>query len=187
MRHAAWRETFDYHLADIVTPYLLLQQEIDLRIGASFTRFQTMLLADSFVTPFGEEDKKLVISYGPCQVWVSLLPEMSIIVYMWVIQIWILFFYSLWGLLGFLGLLWFCILHCEARIDLKKAGFQKVCFLCTGCSFQHLGLWWSGIGKCKHMCLKIFGPSIVITVLRKAMLTSLGRTVLFHFWFIFSL
>ncbi|CAK9208461.1 unnamed protein product [Sphagnum troendelagicum] len=43
------------------------RQEIDLRIGASFTRFQTMLLADSFVTPFGEEDKKLVISYGPCQ------------------------------------------------------------------------------------------------------------------------
>jgi DNA topoisomerase-3 len=44
------------------------RQEIDLRIGASFTRFQTMLLADSFVTPFGEEEKKLVISYGPCQV-----------------------------------------------------------------------------------------------------------------------
>ncbi len=96
-------------------------------------------------------------------------------------------FYSLWGVLGFLGLLWFCILHCEARINLKETGFQKVCFLCTGCSFQHLGLWWSGIGKCKHMCLKIFGPSIVITVLRKAMLTSLGRTLLFHFWFIFIL
>ena len=43
-------------------------QEIDLRIGASFTRFQTMLLSDSFVMPFGEDDKKLVLSYGPCQV-----------------------------------------------------------------------------------------------------------------------
>lgn len=94
-------------------------------------------------------------------------------------------FYSLLGVLGFLGLLWFCILHCEARINLRKTRFQKVCFLCTGCSFQHSGLWWSGIGKCKHMCLKIFGPSIVITVLRKAMLTSLGRMVFFHFWFIF--
>lgn len=44
------------------------EQEIDLRIGASFTRFQTILLSDSFVMPFGEEDKKLVLSYGPCQV-----------------------------------------------------------------------------------------------------------------------
>lgn len=43
------------------------RQEIDLRIGASFTRFQTMLLSDSFVMPFGEDDKKLVLSYGPCQ------------------------------------------------------------------------------------------------------------------------
>ncbi len=183
----AWRETFDYHLADIVTSYLLLLQEIDLRIGASFTRFQTMLLADSFVTPFGEEEKKLVISYGPCQVWVSLLPEMSIIVYMWVIHIWILFFLFSTGCFRLFRIIVVCILHCEARINLKKTGFQKLCFLCTGCSFQHLGLWWSGIGMCKHMCLKIFGPSIVITVLRKAMLTSLGRTVLFHFWFIFIL
>jgi hypothetical protein len=40
------------------------------------------------------------------------------------------------------------------------------------------------------MCLKIFGPSIVITVLRKAMLTSLGRTVslpfLVYFYFVVS-
>ncbi len=105
----AWRETFDYHLADIVTPYLLLQQEIDLRIGASFTRFQTMLLADSFVTPFGEEDKKLVISYGPCQVRVSLLSEMSIIVYMWVIQVWILFFLFSMGCFRFFRII--VVLH----------------------------------------------------------------------------
>lgn len=43
------------------------RQEIDLRIGASFTRFQTMLLSDSFVMPFGTEERKLVLSYGPCQ------------------------------------------------------------------------------------------------------------------------
>ncbi|MCO5571756.1 hypothetical protein L7F22_025504 [Adiantum nelumboides] len=43
------------------------RQEIDLRIGASFTRFQTMLLGDSFIFPFAENDKKLVLSYGPCQ------------------------------------------------------------------------------------------------------------------------
>ncbi|KAH7404160.1 hypothetical protein KP509_15G013100 [Ceratopteris richardii] len=43
------------------------RQEIDLRIGASFTRFQTMLLGDSFVFPFAENDKRLVLSYGPCQ------------------------------------------------------------------------------------------------------------------------
>ncbi|KAI5070985.1 hypothetical protein GOP47_0013236 [Adiantum capillus-veneris] len=44
-----------------------VRQEIDLRIGASFTRFQTMLLGDSFVFPFAENEKKLVLSYGPCQ------------------------------------------------------------------------------------------------------------------------
>ena len=27
-----------------------------------------MLLSDSFVFPFQENDKKLVLSYGPCQV-----------------------------------------------------------------------------------------------------------------------
>ncbi|KAJ7519084.1 hypothetical protein O6H91_20G022100 [Diphasiastrum complanatum] len=43
------------------------RQEIDLRIGASFTRFQTMLLRDCFVLPYLEEEKKLVLSYGPCQ------------------------------------------------------------------------------------------------------------------------
>ncbi|KAF9599783.1 hypothetical protein IFM89_001729 [Coptis chinensis] len=39
------------------------RQEIDLRIGASFTRFQTMLLKDKFVF----EDEVRVLSYGPCQ------------------------------------------------------------------------------------------------------------------------
>lgn len=43
------------------------RQEIDLRIGASFTRFQTMLLRDSFILPLTEDEKKLVLSYGPCQ------------------------------------------------------------------------------------------------------------------------
>ncbi|CAK0738823.1 hypothetical protein CVIRNUC_001098 [Coccomyxa viridis] len=45
------------------------RQEIDLRIGASFTRFQTMLLQDKFDwRPGGdEEEQRKVISYGPCQ------------------------------------------------------------------------------------------------------------------------
>eukprot|EP00897_Mesotaenium_endlicherianum_P006293 jgi/Mesen1/5692/ME000288S04901 len=44
------------------------RQEIDLKIGASFTRFQTMLLQDSFELPAVEgEARKPVISYGPCQ------------------------------------------------------------------------------------------------------------------------
>lgn len=44
-----------------------VRQEIDLRIGASFTRFQTMLLKDAFVLDFAGDDKNLVLSYGPCQ------------------------------------------------------------------------------------------------------------------------
>lgn len=43
-------------------------QEIDLRIGASFTRFQTMLLRDRFVIDSAQDDRNLVLSYGPCQV-----------------------------------------------------------------------------------------------------------------------
>ncbi|KAJ6737281.1 DNA TOPOISOMERASE 3-ALPHA [Salix viminalis] len=43
------------------------RQEIDLRIGASFTRFQTMLLRDRFVIDSAQDDKNLVLSYGPCQ------------------------------------------------------------------------------------------------------------------------
>ncbi|XP_058092918.1 DNA topoisomerase 3-alpha isoform X2 [Magnolia sinica] len=43
------------------------RQEIDLRIGASFTRFQTMLLKDAFVLDFVAGDRNLVLSYGPCQ------------------------------------------------------------------------------------------------------------------------
>ncbi|KAJ3673895.1 hypothetical protein LUZ60_005887 [Juncus effusus] len=42
------------------------RQEIDLRIGASFTRFQTMLLKDAFVIDANEE-RNIVLSYGPCQ------------------------------------------------------------------------------------------------------------------------
>ncbi|XP_072978539.1 DNA topoisomerase 3-alpha [Typha angustifolia] len=43
------------------------RQEIDLRIGASFTRFQTMLLKDAFVLDFAGDERNLVLSYGPCQ------------------------------------------------------------------------------------------------------------------------
>ncbi|KAL3729034.1 hypothetical protein ACJRO7_033606 [Eucalyptus globulus] len=43
------------------------RQEIDLRIGASFTRFQTMLLRDAFVIDSAADDRNLVLSYGPCQ------------------------------------------------------------------------------------------------------------------------
>ncbi|XP_056168081.1 DNA topoisomerase 3-alpha isoform X3 [Syzygium oleosum] len=43
------------------------RQEIDLRIGASFTRFQTMLLRDAFVIDAAADDRNLVLSYGPCQ------------------------------------------------------------------------------------------------------------------------
>ncbi|KAK9040294.1 hypothetical protein V6N11_015465 [Hibiscus sabdariffa] len=42
-------------------------EEIDLRIGASFTRFQTMLLRDKFVIDSATDDRNLVLSYGPCQ------------------------------------------------------------------------------------------------------------------------
>lgn len=44
-----------------------VRQEIDLRIGASFTRFQTMLLRDAFMLDFATDDRNLVLSYGPCQ------------------------------------------------------------------------------------------------------------------------
>ena len=44
------------HMADAVN----VRQEIDLRIGASFTRFQTLLLRDTI-------NKQGVISHGPCQ------------------------------------------------------------------------------------------------------------------------
>ncbi|KAK8951975.1 hypothetical protein KSP39_PZI003183 [Platanthera zijinensis] len=43
------------------------RQEIDLRIGASFTRFQTMLLRDAFVLDLVADDRNIVLSYGPCQ------------------------------------------------------------------------------------------------------------------------
>ncbi|CAA0839526.1 DNA topoisomerase 3-alpha, partial [Striga hermonthica] len=42
--------------------------EIDLRIGASFTRFQTMLLRDAFVLDFASDNQNIILSYGPCQV-----------------------------------------------------------------------------------------------------------------------
>ncbi|KAH9717269.1 DNA topoisomerase 3-alpha [Citrus sinensis] len=42
------------------------RQEIDLRIGASFTRFQTMLLKNFHIDSV-TDDRNLVLSYGPCQ------------------------------------------------------------------------------------------------------------------------
>ncbi|GMP26629.1 hypothetical protein CsSME_00002997 [Camellia sinensis var. sinensis] len=44
-----------------------VRQEIDLRIGASFTRFQTMLLRDAFNLDFATDDRNVILSYGPCQ------------------------------------------------------------------------------------------------------------------------
>ncbi|XP_058186237.1 DNA topoisomerase 3-alpha isoform X1 [Rhododendron vialii] len=44
-----------------------VRQEIDLRIGASFTRFQTMLLRDAFHLDFARDNRNVVLSYGPCQ------------------------------------------------------------------------------------------------------------------------
>lgn len=44
-----------------------MRQEIDLRIGASFTRFTTMLLQNSVALPGGTVDRQPVVSYGPCQ------------------------------------------------------------------------------------------------------------------------
>ena len=38
------------------------RQEIDLRIGCAYTRFQTMLLRDSL------PESENIVSYGPCQV-----------------------------------------------------------------------------------------------------------------------
>ncbi|KAL8477361.1 hypothetical protein ACS0TY_029602 [Phlomoides rotata] len=53
----------DKLLADAID----VRQEIDLRIGASFTRFQTMFLRDAFVLDFTTEETNVVLSYGPCQ------------------------------------------------------------------------------------------------------------------------
>ncbi|KAI3451633.1 hypothetical protein Pfo_008298 [Paulownia fortunei] len=76
-----WRARFSalidreihYSVQHLVRPNQLfadavdVRQEIDLRIGASFTRFQTMLLRDAFVLDFTTDDKNVVLSYGPCQ------------------------------------------------------------------------------------------------------------------------
>ncbi|KAI3430642.1 hypothetical protein D9Q98_005235 [Chlorella vulgaris] len=55
------------------------RQEIDLRIGASFTRLQTLLLQNKF--DWGEhtgEGGRLLLSYGPCQ-----FPTLGLIVQRW--------------------------------------------------------------------------------------------------------
>ncbi|KAK9812774.1 hypothetical protein WJX72_003468 [[Myrmecia] bisecta] len=43
------------------------RQEIDLRIGASFTRFQTLLLQNKFALDGAGPDDRQLFSYGPCQ------------------------------------------------------------------------------------------------------------------------
>ena len=44
------------------------RQEIDLRIGSSFTRLQTLLLQDRFDwTPLLQGRERMLLSYGPCQ------------------------------------------------------------------------------------------------------------------------
>ncbi|RZC07712.1 DNA topoisomerase 3-alpha [Glycine soja] len=53
----------DKRVADAVD----VRQEIDLRIGASFTRFQTMLMKDAFIIDTATDDRNRVLSYGPCQ------------------------------------------------------------------------------------------------------------------------
>ena len=52
------------HEADAVD----MRQELDLRLGASFTRFNTMLLQNNVRLPGADEDGKgAIVSYGPCQ------------------------------------------------------------------------------------------------------------------------
>ncbi|KAK6117539.1 hypothetical protein DH2020_048718 [Rehmannia glutinosa] len=77
-----WRARFSalidreihYSVQHLVRPNQLFsdavdaRQEIDLRIGASFTRFQTMLLRDAFVLDFATDNTNVILSYGPCQV-----------------------------------------------------------------------------------------------------------------------
>ncbi|KAI7839931.1 hypothetical protein COHA_006325 [Chlorella ohadii] len=43
------------------------RQEIDLRIGASFTRLQTLLLQNKFDWSEYAQDGRVMLSYGPCQ------------------------------------------------------------------------------------------------------------------------
>ena len=45
-----------------------MRQELDLRVGSSFTRFSTMLLQNAVNLPSSRDDgKPPVVSYGPCQ------------------------------------------------------------------------------------------------------------------------
>lgn len=60
--HVSTQKSISIHETDNV------MQEIDLRIGASFTRFQTMLLRDAFILDSTTDETNVVLSYGPCQV-----------------------------------------------------------------------------------------------------------------------
>ncbi|XP_028124553.1 uncharacterized protein LOC114321577 [Camellia sinensis] len=55
-------------------------QEIDLRIGASFTRFQIMLLRYAFNLNFATDYRNVVLNYGPCQFPSSLLLTLTIMI-----------------------------------------------------------------------------------------------------------
>ena len=56
------------------------RSELDLRVGAAFTRFQTLRLQKKFVLPGAEEGggKSGVVSYGPCQ-----FPTLGFVVERW--------------------------------------------------------------------------------------------------------
>ncbi|KAF3512861.1 hypothetical protein F2Q69_00000982 [Brassica cretica] len=61
-----------FFLQNLREPNQLFAQAVDaretLRIGASFTRLQTMLLKDRFsIDSTGDKERSRVISYGPCQ------------------------------------------------------------------------------------------------------------------------
>ncbi|KAG8073589.1 hypothetical protein GUJ93_ZPchr0006g46455 [Zizania palustris] len=66
----AWRHEAVQHLGKpnkLFADAADARQEIDLCIGASFTRFQTMLLKDAFVLDVTGDDRNIILSYGPCQ------------------------------------------------------------------------------------------------------------------------
>lgn len=72
-QHDVWRALSPSHLGTpdgAAAAAVQLRQEIDLRLGAAFTRFQTLAL-QAAPLDFGEfcreEGKGPIISYGPCQ------------------------------------------------------------------------------------------------------------------------
>lgn len=135
-------------------------QEIDLRIGASFTRFQTMLLRDAFVIDSATDDRNLVLSYGPCQVW-WLLTINCTIMWMWMN----------------------CTIISNLYYNLEVAILMHLPFyLLFEYSSLHLALLWKDIGRCKHMSQKNFGQSTAPTNQMKALLLSIGCKASMPWW-----